>query len=224
MPIQVVISNKDQLRERRRLNPRYLLDITLGNSGPTLHFSTRDIMVEGVQYERYIHSLSGIEEEINRSDSTFRNTDLTIFFLNRPYMAYTFLSEVEATYPFSGAVIVISETYLDDNGIPCAPDVIFKGVMDTPYDIDLMRFSVKVSSMLTKLTNNFSQPLINKSTYPQAAIADLNKYENIIFGSVPKVKLHAIGVGGDTSISYDWTTAAPSNGGTFEISEGDSFP
>ncbi len=136
-----------QARDKDRARPVYLMEITLLNSGPTLYFSDGNITVGGQRYEDYLGDLSGLGEDIRRSDSEGLNANINLGFKNDRYKAYTYLVELGETYPFEGAEVTIKETYLDAAGVPSDAETVFKGALDEPRDIDLMGFACRVSSV-----------------------------------------------------------------------------
>jgi len=179
------------LRNYPRIEPIYIVEIALKNSGPTLYLSDRNITFGGQAYENYIKDISGIEGEISRVDSAALNTDITITFKNDPYASYDYLVEIGDTYPFEGAECLIKEIYLDDDGALSNMVTIFKGVIDEPQDIDLLSFQCKVSSMMFQKDKQWQVGIIDIDTYP-AAYEDVGKLEPFIYGSdvlVPAIRV-----------------------------------
>ena len=136
-----------QARDRDRLHPVYLVEIVLLNSGPTLYLSDRNITVGGQDYEDYMDGLSGLGSELERLDSSGLNSALTLGFKNDKYQAYNYLIEIGGAYPIELATVTLKECYLDAAGTPSDTEVVFKGVLDEPRKIDLMRFTCMVTSM-----------------------------------------------------------------------------
>ena len=179
------------LRNYPRIEPIYIVEIALKNSGPTLYLSDRNITFGGQAYENYIKDISGIEGEISRVDSAALNTDITITFKNDPYASYDYLVEIGDTYPFEGAECLIREVYLDDDDNPSDIVTIFKGVIDEPQDIDLLSFQCKVSSMMFQKDKQWQVGIIDTTTYP-SAYEDVGKLEPFIYGSdilVPSIRV-----------------------------------
>ncbi len=136
-----------QARDRDRLHPVYLVEIVLLNSGPTLYLSDRNITVGGQDYEDYMDGLSGLGSELERLDSSGLNSALKLTFKNDAYKSYDHLVEIGGAYPFERAEVTIKECYLDSTAVPSDTDTVFKGVLDEPRKIDLMRFTCMVTSM-----------------------------------------------------------------------------
>ena len=211
------------LRNRSRAEPIYLVDVTLKNSGPILHFSDRNILVNVQQYENYIKDISGIEGEISRVDSAALNTDITITFKNDRYASYDYLIEIGDTYPFEGAECLIKEVYLDNDDNPSDIVTIFKGVIDEPQEIDLLSFQCKVSSMMFQKDRLWQVGIIDIDTYPEA-YEDVGKLEPFIYGSdilIPAIRVDwgakttlQAAIQGDTvtGITLSDTTRFPASG------------
>ncbi len=207
-------------RDKPRVEPIYLVEITLKNSGPTLYFSDRNILVGSHQYENYIKEISGIEGEINRIDSSFLNSDINIIFKNDRYASYDYLILMGDTYPFEGAECRIKETYLDDNDNPSDTVTIFCGVIDEPKDIDLLNFQCSVSSIIFSKDKLWNVPMIDIDTYPYA-YEDIGKLEPFIYGSnilVPALKIDF----GEKTTLYNYITATST--ANLELSDASRFP
>jgi hypothetical protein len=137
-------------RGRPYAKPVYLVEVALGNSGPTLYLSDRNITVGTNRYEDYLRDLSGIAEGLERSASGWLNADVTLSFKNDRYLSYEYLIEMGETYPFEGAECVIKEVYLDDPSAGSShggPVELFRGVLDEPEHIDLLFFRCALSGM-----------------------------------------------------------------------------
>ena len=148
------MTNISEARALDRAEPVYLLEVALLNSGPTLRLSDRNVTVGGQSYEDCMEDLSGPGEEGRRQDSTGLNSELSFRFSNAPMGAYQHLIEIDAEHPFTGAGVVIKETYLDGTGQPSDTGVLFKGVLDEPREIDLMGFTCRATSMEFAADNN----------------------------------------------------------------------
>jgi hypothetical protein len=144
----------EEARALDKAEPIYLLEVALLNSGPTLRLSDRNVTSGGQSYEDYMEDLSGLGEELRRPDSTGLNSEIELRFTNEPMGAYSHLIDMDAEHPFTGAGVVIKETYLDDTGQPSESGVLFKGALDEPRDIDLMGFTCRASSMEFAADNN----------------------------------------------------------------------
>jgi len=180
-----------QSRDRPRAKPVYLVEITLKNSGPTLYFSDRNILVGSQQYENYIEDIQGIGEEIKRIDSTFLNIDITIIIKNERFKTYNHLVEIGDIYPFEGADCTIKEVCLDDDNNPSDTETLLKCNLDELEDIDLLNFSCKLSSRIFQKDLNYKQELIDTTNYPNA-YEEVGKYEPIICGAdilVPAIRI-----------------------------------
>ena len=156
-------ASQKQAVDKGRLKLAYLVEITLqGTNPPTLYLSDRNITVGGQIYECYLANLSGLREEIERATSEGLNPDITLEFLNDKYKTNNHLIELGDTYPFEGAVTIIKEVYIDDNDELSDTLTIFKGTLDEPQDIDLLKFKCSLSSMPTVKDEQFKQALIIK--------------------------------------------------------------
>jgi hypothetical protein len=140
----------EESRNRLYAKPHYLVEIALGNSGPTLYLSDRTITVGSRIYEDYLRDLSGIGVELKRGTSGGLNADIALSFKNDRHQSYDYLIELGDVYPFEGAECTIKEVYLDDDGNPSAAETVFSGLLDEPADIDLLSFRCSVSSMEMK--------------------------------------------------------------------------
>lgn len=171
-----------QLLDRPTLTLVYLVEITLKNSCPfTLYLSDRNIEVNGVNYDDYLNTLSGLGEKISRANSEGRNTDITLRFINRPYRAYDHFSMIGDDYPFEGATCVIKVVYLDNAGNPSTPQTIFQGAMDERANEDEAGFECQVSTEEFFKDLQWQQDRITKDAWPQAH-EDLGKFEPIVYG------------------------------------------
>ena len=204
---------------RTRLKPVWLIDIMLKNSGPTLNISDRNIEMYGTIYENYLDDLSGLGAELRRASSQGLNPDIRLNFANGKFRGYNHLVEIGDTYPFEGADITIREIYLDDDDVPSVEVTWFKGVLDEPENIDLMRFECSASGMPFAKDSIWKQDTITKAVYPDADPDDLNKVQNIIYGSCEQVRAHAIKAGAQDSLSEDITEAQVS----FQLSDASEF-
>ncbi len=174
------------VRDSSRLKPVYLVQIVLKNGGPTLYLSDRNITVGADVYESYMHDLAGIAQELRRADSTAQNVDLELSFRNDRISFggkdYAHLIELGQSYPFETAVCAIYETAYDTTGFPAQPELVFKGVLDCPQDIDLTGFKCKVSTMPNYMDARWRQTQLETDTFP-AATDDVGKYIPIVYGS-----------------------------------------
>lgn len=211
-----------EARGRTRLAPICLVEIILQGSGaPTLYLSDRNITVAGQIYEYYITGVDGLAEEIKRATSEGLNPRIDLTFWNARYAAYNYLIEIGDTYPFEGAILTVKECYLNDDGVPSVVETLFKGALDEPRDIDLMKFTCSASSMLFAKDQQWKQSIIAKAVFPNADPDDLNKHQNIIYGSCQQVRCHAIKAGAVDFLSEDITASSPA---TFHVSDASEFP
>lgn len=223
--MESLTSTQAKALDRPRLKSVYLVEITLQGAGaPTLYISDRNITIGSQIYENYLSDLSGLGEEIVRATSAGLNPDIRLKFKNDRYMSHNYLIEIGETYPFDGAVTVIKEVYLDDDNVPSDVRTIFKGALDEPQDIDLLSFECSVSAMTLVKDKQWKQSIITKAVYANADPDDLNKFENIIYGSCQQVRCHAIKAGACDSLTDDWTASSPGNGDTRIISDASEFP
>jgi hypothetical protein len=210
--------------DRKRLAPIWLVEISLQNSGPTLYFSDRNILVGSTLYEDYLEDLNGLGAQLNRKNSEFLNLDVTFRFKNRRFKTYNHLIEIGDAYPFEGAAATIKKVYLDDNDNPSDAEIIEKVILDEPGDIDQVNFMCRASSMPFAMDELWKQATINKTDYPNADPDDLNKVRNIIYGSCEQVRCHAIAAGAVDTLTADITASNPGDGGTLELSDASEFP
>lgn len=218
--VKILSDLSAQLLDRSRLKVVYFLDITLQNSGPTLHISDSNIVINGQRYELYLMDLSGLGEEIERSTSKGLNPDIDLTFLNDRIQDKNHLIKLGDTYPFEGAECVIKEAYLDDNDVPSEEVTIFKGNLDEPRDVEPLSFSCGVSSALIIKDRQFKQAKITTADYPNADPDDLNKVLNEIYGAPEQVRCHAIKAGAASALAEDIDDVQMS----FEISDASQFP
>jgi len=191
LPRPIFSKSLIELRDRPRLKPVYLAEITLKNSGPTLYLSDRNITVSGQLYEAYLKDLSGVGDELKRLSSDTLNSGIQLVFRNDKYKGYNYLVEIGDAYPFEGAECVIKETCLADNEVPADPGTLFKGVLDEPQEIDLLAFKCKLSSMIYQKDRSWKQAVIDTAAYPNA-YEDVGAVEPIIYGAdvlVPALRL-----------------------------------
>ena len=174
------------VRDSSRLKPVYLVQLSLKNGGPTLYLSDRSITVGDRVYESYLNDLSGLARELKRQDSTAKNVDLELSFRNDNISYggadYAHLIELGQNYPFETAVCAIYETAYDASGFPAQPELVFKGVLDCPREIDLMGFKCKVSTMPEFMDARWRQTQLEIDNFP-AATDDVGKYIPIVYGS-----------------------------------------
>ncbi|MDP2168406.1 MAG: phage tail protein [Thermodesulfovibrionales bacterium] len=206
------------LRDMPRLNPIYLIEVTLKNNGPTLYFSDRGIEIGSRIYEDYLKDLSGIGEELKRVSSVGLNADIQLDFKNDKWQAYNYLIEAGDTYPFEGAECLIKEIYLDGNDFS-EPVTLFKGVLDSPDDIDLMGFKCKVSSMPYAKDRGWKQAMIDTLVYPNA-YEDVGKVEPMVYGGSLLMPALRTDWGARTTLKAEITAAETS----LELSDAVRFP
>lgn len=211
-----------QARGLTRLKPVFLIEIALQGAGaPTLYLSDRNITVSSQIFENYLDDLSGLAEEIERATSASRNPNISLRFHNDRYSSYNYLIEIGSVYPWEGAALTIKEVYLDDDNTPSAVDTVFKGALDEPRNIDLIGFECKASAITLVKDKQWKQPIITKAVYANADPDDLNKYQNIIYGSCQQVRCHAIKAGAVDFLSENLTASSPA---TFQVSDASEFP
>lgn len=204
------LSLPTESRERTRLKPIYLVEVSLLNGGGILYLSDRNITIGSQIYETYILSVTGITEEVRRNDSTFLNADVSIVFSNEKYKTNNYLIELGDTYPFIGAECTIREVHLDDNDAVIKNEIVIKGVLDEPANINLLSFECTFSSLSFYKDKTWEQKIINDKDYPEA-YEDLGKYEPIIYGSDIKIPCPKIDWGARTTLKEsipDGTTGA----------------
>jgi len=194
---QTVISSK------RRLSEVYLFDIQLQGGGPLLHFATRNIIVGGVKYLAYVSESSGISRKVKRKVSANLNPDIRITFIQKQFMDYAHLSEIDSDYTFTFAPITISKVLMDDFGNQQAPLPVFVGRMDAIDEEDHESFTCNVSHLSSYLNRMKLQQKIELSTYPKADPKDMGKAVPKIFGTVTNIPGICINAGGLTRLIAD---------------------
>ncbi len=194
-------------------------EIAVGDS-VILYVSDRNIEIDSHNYEDYLSDLSGLGEEIKRATSEGLNPDINLKFKNDKWRSNNYLIEIGDTYSWEGSVTTIKEVYFDDNDNPTESLIIFKGTLDEPQNIDLMSFECSVSSMVMTKDSQFKQELITEAEYTSVDPDDLNKVQNIIYGSCERVKCHAIKAGAMDNLSEDISDTAMS----FDLSDASRFP
>lgn len=208
-----------EARGTNRLKPVFLVEITLGNSGPTLYLSDRNLTVAGQRYEDYLGDLSGLAEEVRRAESGGLNSDITLSFRNDRFQGYDYLIEMGETYPFEGAACVIKEVCLDDADNTSETETLFKGVLEEARDIDLIGFRCKVSSMLMKADKQWRQQTIDTASWPEAQ-EDVGKVVPVVYGSPLLVPALRLDWGARSTLQADISAGDSS----LELSDGDRFP
>ena len=134
-----------------RAEPVYLIKLSLGGSPElTLYLAERALSVGGIEYEDYIEGVDSVGETLGRRDSGGLNSPLIIRFINEPWGAYGRLVELSEDYPFEGALCELSEVYMDADGVPSEAELIFKGLLEGPHEADLMGFSCRVTSLMSR--------------------------------------------------------------------------
>ena len=135
-----------ELRDRTRANQIYLVEIALrGVGAPTLYLAMLEITVGAQDYQRYIDSITGLDDSYGVLTGSQVNVSINIVFLNDEYGGNDFLIEIGDTYPFEGADCTIKEVYLDDDGVPSTAKTVYKGVLDEPANINKLTFNTAVS-------------------------------------------------------------------------------
>lgn len=135
-----------QARNNAKITPILLVEITLKNSGGIHYFSDRNIKVGTQQYDDYIANTVSLNEELRREDSIALNSDISLQFKNDKYKTYDYLILIGDTYPFENAKCVIKEVYMLESGSLSDTETLFVGYLDSPQDIDLLKFICKISS------------------------------------------------------------------------------
>jgi hypothetical protein len=124
-----------EARDRSRAQPIVLVEIQTLNGGPLLRLADRNVMIGGVQYADYVQAITGAGDTLDRGTAIFQNSNVQMTFKNDPWDAFQFLSDLSEAYPFEGAPVTVLVTYLDDDGTPATPEVIFVGNLDSPGGI-----------------------------------------------------------------------------------------
>ena len=201
--------------------PVWLVDITLSGGGPTLHFSTTNILIGTVQYECYIAEIKGAADSINRQTSDVQNSDISITFRNLAYAAYAYLIQLGVDFPvqWEASVVTIQETAFDLNGNMAAPVLMFKGVLDEPTDISLTQFSCKVSSMPFLMDKRWLQPLVDTGSFPNAW-EDVGNALAVVYGSNVLLPSQRVDWGAKTTLATDLSVSSSS----LTLSDGSRFP
>jgi len=207
-----------RLRDMPRLRPLYLIEIGLRNNGPTLCLCTENILVGSEIYEDYISEVSGMGDELRRADSKAPNPEITLHFKNEPWRSYNYLIEAGVDYPFGGADCTIKELYIDDDGTLSTPLVLFKGVLDEPYDIDLISFKCNVSSPIYHKDKTFRQKMLETSSFPNA-YEDVGSTIPIIYGSDIKIPALRTDWGARSTLKSEITSSQTS----IELSDASRF-
>jgi hypothetical protein len=130
-----------QARDRSRAEAVYLADIQLLAGGPLLRLSDRNITVAAGAYCDYLSSISGVGDTLYRATAAFESAQIALVFRNDPYSPYACLSALVDAYPIEGAAVTLSQCFLDDDGTPTTPEVIFIGNLDSPAGITGISFS-----------------------------------------------------------------------------------
>ncbi len=211
--------NIGEARSRPYLEPVYLVEITLGNSGPTLYLSERNISAGGQLYEAYLKDLSGISNQAGRSTRKIPASPVQIILLNDEFKTYNYLAGIGDTYPFEGAGCVIKEAYMDDSGSASDSVVLFKGIITAVREIGLSEFTCEAVSMPFAMESFWRQGVINLSDYPNAC-EDLGKTEPVIYGSDILVPALRIDWGAKTTLVADIDALVTS----IELSDASRFP
>lgn len=168
-------------RGRLNVKPVWLVEIALKNSGGTLYFSDKNIVVGSQRYEDYLESLSSMSEQLGRKDSHTINTNLRLTFKNDVYQSYDNLILIGDTYPFEGAGVTIKECYLEDDDDPSDVETRFVGVLDAPRSIDVTNFICDISSVIYHKDRTWQQEFITTDEFPNAH-EDLGAIIPIIYG------------------------------------------
>ncbi|MDA8174210.1 MAG: phage tail protein, partial [Nitrospiraceae bacterium] len=151
--------------------------------------------------------------------SAGRNTDLTLTFENDRFQAYPYLIQIGDTFPFEAAICRIYEVYLDANGSPSQPVLLFKGVLDQPTEIDLFVFKCKVSMMPFFMDKRWKQTLVTLTNYPNA-YEDTGKYLPIVYGQSVLLPAVRTDWGARTTLAL----AVTAGQATLEMSDASRFP
>ncbi len=210
----------DEARDQDRLEPVYLVEIALLNSGPTLYLSSRDVTYQSTAYQSYLDRVDGLGNESPRGGKGSLNAHVSIVFRNDPYGQSAHLVELGDTYPFEGAGITVKEVYLDGDGNMSSSDTVFHGALEEPRDIDLMSFTCKASRMDFHRNRLFKLPVIDEATWSDA-YEDLGEVEPVIYGSAERVPAPRVAWGAKTTL-VDSVTAGTTTG--IKLSIHDRFP
>jgi hypothetical protein len=209
-----------EARNRLRAEPVYLLEIALLNSGPTLYLSDRILTVGSQVYEDYVDDLKGLGEELKRLDAGSLNADFTVRLRNDNYKTYDHLVTMGDTCPFEGAAVTVKEVYLDSDGTPSAAETIFKGVIDTLVDIDLLWFSCKVSDIIHHEDRKWKQNRVDLDTYP-SALEDVGRLIPFVYGDAGRIPALRTDWGARTTLKVDLNDSQTTG---IELSDSSRFP
>jgi len=207
-PLSYGFISASRLRDMPRLRHLYLVEIGLRNNAPMLYLSTENILVGSEIYEDYISEVSGIGGE-----------EITLRFKNEPWRSYNYLIEAGVDYPFIGADCTIKEVYIDDDGNLSTPLILFKGVLDEPYDIDMVSFKCKVLSPIYYKDRTFTQAIIETSSFPNA-YEDVGSTIPIVYGSNIKIPALRTDWGARSTLKSEIDSSQTS----IELSDASRFP
>jgi hypothetical protein len=203
-----------------RLNPAYLVEIKLKGDGPTLYLSDRNISTTAHMYQDYIVDISGPAYKAARSSSEASNSEIILSFKNDRYGDSDFLVELDDTYPFEGAECTIRDAHLgDDFTLSAVGEVMFSGVLEGPYDVDLMGFKCRALGMEHLADKSWMQPAIETISWPDAW-EDIGKPEPIVYGADILLPSLRTDWGARTTLKTDISASSTS----LEVSDGSRYP
>jgi hypothetical protein len=209
-----------ETRDRPRLHPAYLVEIKLKGGGPTLYLSDRNISTTARMYQDYIGDISGLTDMMSRSSSEVSNFEVVLSFKNDRYGDHEFLVELGDTYPFEGAECIIRDAHLgDDFTLSSVGEVIFRGVLEGPHDVDLMDFKCRALGMEHRADSSWKQESVETGSWPDAW-EDLGRPEPIVYGSDILLPALRTDWGARTTLQADIDSSATS----CYISDGSRFP
>jgi len=196
----------------------YLAEMTLANSGPTLFHATETVKIGSQDYESCLAGPpTGLAERLGQGS----NPEVVIPFLNGRWSTYNFLSDAAADYPFVSAAITAKEVWKLNDGTLSDAYTAFVGRVDKRRNVTTERFEVVCSDIRLYYAKQWAQSRLTDST---ADPDDKNKIIPIVYGvNVPVPALTKI-AGGLSTLKTAITAVSPGNGGTFELSLGDTDP
>jgi hypothetical protein len=193
----------DQIRLfERDPEPIYFAHIYL--TGETLYFSDRNFKFNGHDYEAYLLDIPETAHSIEQFGG-YRNIDALLVFRNARFRGYAKLFDFFMDNPITRREIDLYVLYLADGTIP-----------ETDVSTKLHRLSFGEPSLILEDTFEFELfsilhmldwkklfTQISRANWPNAAPAEIGKYENRNIGSLKDVPCHCIDTGAVSTLRAD---------------------
>ena len=197
-----------RLMQKSPPEPRHFVHIYL--PGETLYFSNANFKFDGHDYEAYLLNLPETALAIERFGG-YLNITASLAFRDIRFRSYESLFGFFLDYPITKRDMDFFVLYLDGGIIPAGDEatLLRKVCIGEPKQIRPQKsFVYELFSVLYGLDSTPLYKQINRTTWPNAAAAEIGKDENRIIGSIRDVPCHCVDTGAASTLAQDVAAGA----------------